>query len=173
MTVVSMIYFCDITKAVKLFWQVDDLLQFKKSILRKFIEELMGKIIKKYVCENGDCSNKKINFKIFIMAKKSMIQREIKRKCLVNRFSKKRQLIKQQLHMLALSPDENNVYDETLKLQKKLQQLPRNSLQIRIKNRCWKTGRSRGYYRDFGLSRHVVREMAHEGMLPGVIKASW
>ena len=60
MTVVSMIYFCDITKAVKLFWQVDDLLQFQKSILRKFIEELMGKIIKEFVCENGDCSNKKI-----------------------------------------------------------------------------------------------------------------
>ena len=45
MTVVSMIYFYDITKAMKLFWQVDDLLQFQKSILRKFIEELMGKII--------------------------------------------------------------------------------------------------------------------------------
>ena len=54
-----------------------------------------------------------------------------------------------------------------------LQKFPRNSLPIRIKNRCWKTGRSRGYYRDFGLSRHVVREMAHEGALPGVIKASW
>ena len=66
MTVVSMIYFCDITKAVKLFWQVDDLLQFQKSILRKFIEELMGKIIKKYVCENGDCSNKKIKVLPFI-----------------------------------------------------------------------------------------------------------
>ena len=62
MTVVTMIYFCDITKAVKLFWQVDDLLQFQKSILRKFIEELMGKIIKDFVCENGDCSNKKIKF---------------------------------------------------------------------------------------------------------------
>ena len=60
MTVVSMIYFCDITKAVHLFWQVDDLLQFQKSILRKFMEELMGKIIKEFVCENGDCSNKKI-----------------------------------------------------------------------------------------------------------------
>ena len=62
MTVVSMIYFCDITKAVKLFWQVDDLLQFQISILRKFIEKLMGKIIKEFVCENGDCSNKKIKF---------------------------------------------------------------------------------------------------------------
>ena len=60
MTVVSMTYFCDITKAVNLFLQVDDLFQFQKSILRKFIEELMGKIIKEFVCENGDCSNKKI-----------------------------------------------------------------------------------------------------------------
>ena len=60
MTVVSMIYFFDITKAVKLFWQVDDLLQFQKSISKKFFEELMGKIIKGFVCENGDCSNKKI-----------------------------------------------------------------------------------------------------------------
>ena len=59
MTVVSMIYFCDITKAVKIFWQVDDLLQFQKSILKRFIEELMGKIIKEFVCENGDCLNKK------------------------------------------------------------------------------------------------------------------
>ena len=56
MTVVSMIYFCDITKTVKLFWQVDDLLQFQKSKLKEF----MGKIIKEFVCENGDCSNKKI-----------------------------------------------------------------------------------------------------------------
>ena len=59
MTVVSMIYFCDITKAVKLFLQVDDLLQFQKSILMIFVEELMGKIIKDFVCENGDCSKKK------------------------------------------------------------------------------------------------------------------
>ena len=50
---------------------------------------------------------------------------------------------------------------------------PGNSLPIRLKNRCWKTGRSRGFYRDFGLSRHVLREMAHECLLPGVIKASW
>ena len=72
-----------------------------------------------------------------------------------------------------MSPDVSNLYEETLELQENLQKFPRNSLPIRIKNRCWKTGRSRGYYRDFGLSRHVVREMAHEGILPGVIKASW
>lgn len=62
---------------------------------------------------------------------------------------------------------------EIYAMQKKLQRLPGNSLPIRLKNRCWKTGRSRGFYRDFGLSRHVLREMAHECLLPGVIKASW
>jgi small subunit ribosomal protein S14 len=51
--------------------------------------------------------------------------------------------------------------------------LPPNSLPIRLRNRCWKTGRSRGVYRDFGLSRHVIREMAHQCLLPGLIKASW
>ena len=58
-------------------------------------------------------------------------------------------------------------------MQEKLQKLPGNSLPIRIRNRCWKTGRVRGFYRDFGLSRHVLREMAHQCLLPGVIKASW
>jgi len=105
------------------------------------------------------------------MAKKSMIQREIKRKALVNRFYKKRKDIKEKLKITMSNP--NSAYEETLELQKVLQKFPRNSIPIRIKNRCWKTGRSRGYYRDFGLSRHVVREMAHEGLLPGVIKASW
>jgi len=107
------------------------------------------------------------------MAKKSMIQREIKRKRLVNRFSGKRQFIKLRLKSLMADPENANIYEEKLELQEKLQRLPRNSVPIRIKNRCWKTGRSRGYYRDFGLSRHVIREMAHDGMLPGVIKASW
>ena len=107
------------------------------------------------------------------MAKKSMIQREIKRKGLVNRFIRKRQTIKQRLKDLMVNVETANIYEEKLKLQENLQKLPKNSIPIRIKNRCWKTGRSRGYYRDFGLSRHVVREMAHECMLPGVIKASW
>ena len=107
------------------------------------------------------------------MAKKSMIQREIKRKGLVNRFIRKRKVVKQKLKQITSSSETGNLYEETLELQESLQRFPRNSLPIRIKNRCWKTGRSRGYYRDFGLSRHVVREMAHEGILPGVIKASW
>ena len=51
--------------------------------------------------------------------------------------------------------------------------LPKNSSYIRLHNRCHLTGRPRGYYRDFGLSRIKVREMAHKGLLPGVFKASW
>lgn len=54
-----------------------------------------------------------------------------------------------------------------------LQKLPRNSSPVRVKNRCAVTGRSRGYMRDFGLSRIQFRELAREGKIPGVKKASW
>ena len=64
-------------------------------------------------------------------------------------------------------------FSQQLELQAKLQALPRNSSPIRVRNRCWKTGRPRGFFRDFGLSRHVLREMAHECLLPGVTKSSW
>jgi small subunit ribosomal protein S14 len=60
-----------------------------------------------------------------------------------------------------------------VQLYKKLERVPRNSSKTRKRNRCWVTGRSRGYYKDFGLSRHVLREMAHEGYIPGLVKASW
>jgi small subunit ribosomal protein S14 len=100
------------------------------------------------------------------MAKQSMIQREIKRNKLVKRYSSKRQEILKNLK------NTNNL-NEIFLLQKNLQRLPSNSLPIRLRNRCWKTGRCRGFYRDFGLSRHVLREMAHQCLLPGVIKASW
>jgi small subunit ribosomal protein S14 len=100
------------------------------------------------------------------MAKKSMIQRELKRFNLVSKFSKKRSIIKEELKY---AKDLNSIFS----FQKSLQKLPTNSLPIRLRNRCWKTGRSRGFYRDFGLSRHVIREMAHECLLPGVIKSSW
>lgn len=95
-----------------------------------------------------------------------MIQRELKRFNLVLKFSKKRKEILQNLK-------NTNTLEQIFFLQKNLQRLPGNSLPIRLRNRCWKTGRSRGFYRDFGLSRHVIREMAHECLLPGVIKSSW
>ena len=62
---------------------------------------------------------------------------------------------------------------ERLALYKKFEKVPRNSAPSRNRNRCWVTGRSRGFYKDFGLSRHVLREMAHEGLIPGLTKASW
>nr|YP_010851056.1 ribosomal protein S14 [Aphanocladia stichidiosa]WGH14031.1 ribosomal protein S14 [Aphanocladia stichidiosa] len=100
------------------------------------------------------------------MAKESMIQREIKRKKLSLKYYDKKKSIK---NSIKLSTD----FETNIQLQQKLQKIPRNSLSCRKRNRCWMTGRSRGFYRDFGLSRHVLREMAHECLLPGVKKSSW
>lgn len=100
------------------------------------------------------------------MAKKNMIEREKKRQRLVIKYSKKRIDIKDSIKISSSFP-------EKLKLYSKLQSLPRNSFPSRLRNRCWMTGRSRGYYRSFGLSRHVLREMAHNCLLPGVTKSSW
>jgi len=100
------------------------------------------------------------------MAKKSMIEREKKRIKLYNKYELKRK---------ALLTEYNRTSDFNLKLDihSKIQRLPRNSAKVRMRNRCWKTGRPRGYYRDFGISRHVLREMAHQCLLPGVTKSSW
>jgi|TARA_B110000208_G_C11795926_1_gene439563 small subunit ribosomal protein S14 len=100
------------------------------------------------------------------MAKKSMIEREKKRIKLNAKYTEKRLTLRQSLKICT-------TFSETLGLQKKLQKLPLNGTKVRLRNRCWKTGRSRAFYRDFGLSRHVIREMAHEGLLPGVVKSSW
>jgi small subunit ribosomal protein S14 len=100
------------------------------------------------------------------MAKQSMIQREVKREYLITKYTRKREILKQELASNAL-------YKEKLQIYKKFEKIPRNSSPSRHRNRCWVTGRSRGFYRDFGLSRHVVREMAHEGTIPGLKKSSW
>jgi small subunit ribosomal protein S14 len=100
------------------------------------------------------------------MANKAMIQRELKRQNLVMKFAKKRANLKNQMKNASS-------LKEKLALHRKLQQLPLNSSPVRLHNRCLVTGRPKGYFRDFGLSRHVLREMAHEGLLPGVRKASW
>lgn len=100
------------------------------------------------------------------MAKKNMIQREEKRTKLIKKYQKKRT----QLKSLIKSIDN---FEKHIELQENLQKLPRNSLRCRNRNRCWMTGRSRGFYRDFGLSRHVFREMSHDCLLPGIRKSSW
>lgn len=103
------------------------------------------------------------------MAKKGMIEREKKRQKLVNKYKKVRTELKAKLQELQNA----GKISEQFALAAKIQKLPRNSAQTRLKNRCVVTGRPKGYYRDFGLSRHVLREMAYEGLLPGVTKASW
>jgi small subunit ribosomal protein S14 len=100
------------------------------------------------------------------MAKKSMIEREKKRIRLEKKYAFQRATLlndyKQERSFLG-----------KLEIHSKIQKLPRNSAKIRIRNRCWKTGRPRGVFRDFGISRHVFREMAHQCLLPGVTKSSW
>lgn len=100
------------------------------------------------------------------MAKKSMIEREKKRISLENKYRLKR------ANLIIEYKKELN-YLKKLNLHSKLQKLPRNSSKTRIRNRCWKTGRPRGVFRDFGLSRHVFREMSHQCLLPGITKSSW
>ena len=100
------------------------------------------------------------------MAKKSMIELDKKRVKLHQKYAFKRaSLLKQYQNAES--------FNSKLEIHSKLQKLPRNSSKTRIRNRCWKTGRPRGVFRDFGLSRHVVREMAHQCLLPGVTKSSW
>ena len=100
------------------------------------------------------------------MAKKSMLERELKRTKLVQRYAKKRAELMNNLKS-------TNSLDEIFEINKKIQKLPRNSAKTRMRNRCWKTGKPRGYSRFFGLCRNVVREFAHDCFLPGVTKASW
>ena len=100
------------------------------------------------------------------MAKKSMIEREKKRIRLEKKYALKRTYLLNEYNS-------NTDFNQKLEIHSKLQKLPRNSAKIRIRRRCWKTGRPRGVFRDFGLSRHVVREMAHQCLLPGVTKSSW
>jgi len=89
------------------------------------------------------------------MAKESMKAREVKRQKLVDRYAEKRAKLKEEGDYVALS------------------RLPRNSSKIRLHNRCSLTGRPKGYMRQFGISRITFREMASNGLIPGIKKASW
>jgi small subunit ribosomal protein S14 len=100
------------------------------------------------------------------MAKKSMIEREKKRQLTVAKYTEKRQALIEQF-------ENATSQREKLEIHRQIQQLPRNSSRTRLHNRCWVTGRPRGVYKDFGLSRNVMREWAHQGLLPGVVKSSW
>lgn len=100
------------------------------------------------------------------MAKKSMIERDKKREKLAVKHLNKRNKIREKIK-------EAKNYNEQLKIQEALQKFPRNSIPVRQRKRCKITGRSRGYFRLFGLSRHILREMAHNCFIPGLKKSSW
>ncbi len=101
------------------------------------------------------------------MAKTSSVNKNKRRAQMVKRFSAKRQRLKAIADDRALPPEER--FEARLKLAK----LPRNASATRIRNRCELTGRPRGYYRKFRLSRIALRELASSGQIPGMVKSSW
>ena len=101
------------------------------------------------------------------MAKQSSIQKNLNRRNIVKKFNKKRQSLKKQVMKKDLS------IEGRFKIQSKLNELPRDSSKVRVRNRCKLTGRTRGVYRKFGLSRIKIRELSMSGALPGVVKSSW
>ena len=101
------------------------------------------------------------------MAKQSSIQKNIRRKLLVKKYRNKRLSLKKKIK------NKNLILEERITLQSKLNDLPRDSSRVRVRNRCEITGRARGVYRKFGLSRIKFRELSMSGALPGVTKSSW
>jgi len=101
------------------------------------------------------------------MAKLSLVNRELKRARLVEKYAGVRAELKAEIADVSASFDVRDA------ARTKLQSLPRNSSPVRRRNRCGVTGRPRGYYRKFGLSRSKLREAAMRGDIPGLVKASW
>ncbi|MCB2127832.1 MAG: 30S ribosomal protein S14 [Rhodobacteraceae bacterium] len=101
------------------------------------------------------------------MAKKSMVNREVKRAKLVKQYAAKRAALK------ALIEDQSRPMEERFKATMKLAKLPRNSSATRIHNRCQLTGRPHAYYRKLKLSRIMLRDLASMGQIPGMVKSSW
>jgi len=101
------------------------------------------------------------------MAKKSMVQRELKRAKVVARYAEKRARLKE----IIRSPESSE--EARSQALAKLQALPRDASPTRLRNRCAVTGRPKGYYRKFGLARNKLREAAMSGEIPGLSKASW
>ncbi|MBR2034162.1 MAG: 30S ribosomal protein S14 [Alphaproteobacteria bacterium] len=101
------------------------------------------------------------------MAKTSSVFRNLKRAKMAEKFASRRNKLKKIVMDKTISPEER--FQATLKLA----EMPRNSAKIRFRNRCKLTGRSRGVYRKFGLSRNELRDMASFGEIPGLVKSSW
>ena len=101
------------------------------------------------------------------MAKKSMVNREVKRAKLVKQYAGKRASLK------AVIDDQSKPMEERCRATLKLAELPRNSSAVRLHNRCQLTGRPHAYYRKLKLSRIMLRELASFGQIPGMVKSSW
>ncbi|WP_025733389.1 30S ribosomal protein S14 [Carnimonas nigrificans] len=101
------------------------------------------------------------------MAKKSMVERELKRTKLVEKYAARRAELKAIIQSVDASDEEK------FEAQLKLQSLPRDSSSVRQRNRCRVTGRPHGYYNKFGLGRNKLREAAMNGNVPGLTKSSW
>ncbi len=101
------------------------------------------------------------------MAKKSMINREIKRAKLVKKYAETRRKLKEIIR------DVNTSMEEKIEAQYKLQKLPRDSSPVRQRNRCRMTGRPHGVFSKFELSRNMIREQSMLGNIPGLRKGSW
>ncbi len=101
------------------------------------------------------------------MAKKSMVERELKRQRLVRQFAARRAALK------AVAADQARPMEERFKARLRLAELPRNSSATRLHNRCQLTGRPHAYYRKLKLSRIMLRDLASFGQVPGMVKSSW
>jgi small subunit ribosomal protein S14 len=101
------------------------------------------------------------------MAKKAMIQREVKRQALVEKYAAKRAALKEIATNMELP------MEERFKARLKLAELPRNSSATRLHNRCQVTGRPKSYYRKLKMSRIALRQLASDGQIPGMVKSSW
>ncbi|MFQ5958402.1 MAG: 30S ribosomal protein S14 [Alphaproteobacteria bacterium] len=101
------------------------------------------------------------------MAKKSATEKNRRRERLAKKYAERRAELK------AIAEDKSQPQEERFAARLKLAELPRNSSKVRLRNRCELTGRPRGYYRKFGISRIALRELASSGQIPGVAKSSW
>ncbi len=101
------------------------------------------------------------------MAKTSSVEKNNRRRKLVAQHAERRAKLK------ALSKDTSKSLTERMQASVKLAEMPRNSSKVRIRNRCEVTGRARGYYRKIRMCRNQLRELASQGLIPGMTKASW
>ena len=101
------------------------------------------------------------------MAKKSSIEKNNRRRKMVERLAGKRAALK------ATANDESITLEERFQARLKLAEMPRNSAAVRIRNRCEVTGRPRGYYRKLKMSRIALRDFGSAGLVPGLVKSSW